>query len=438
LFLAACAQGAAPSAQQPAATAGTKGPVEVRIHDWLQDPDDTFYGPFWKQFEATHPNIKIKREWFPRDDMHTKELALAATGQIGDTVRINVAPLNAELRLKGVIQPLDTFIKQDKAWSDYDHKQLWPGNLATYTSQGQLWGYPVVGHPGAIHHYYNIDMLTKAGAKLPPEDTKQWKQEDAVQMYLTALKTGADGRVSQYGVQPNLGGEGTVAVLRAFGGNYYSDDGTKSMINTPQSVQGLEWLSDLWNKHKVAIPTETNPDYQQTFPGEQVAVVVSTAIAGNITRLVKDKFKWSVAPPPVGPSGKHETQVSSDGVGISKTTKNPNEAWEVIKAYASKEHGVKRHLAGLGSPGSRYDVWTDPEFKQAQPLLSTIIYNALINPQTAPPLRPWSHPANGRYFETDSTLTNILQDVWLGKKSPKAAADDANQAVQAIMDKPPA
>ena len=28
-------------------------------------------------------------------DMHAKELALAATGQIGDTVRINVAPLTA-------------------------------------------------------------------------------------------------------------------------------------------------------------------------------------------------------------------------------------------------------------------------------------------------------------------------------------------------------
>lgn len=188
----------------------------------------------------------------------------------------------------------------------------------------------------------------------------------------------------------------------------------------------------------MAIPLETNPNYQETFPGGLVAVVVLTAVAGTIKNLVKDKFQWSVAPPPIGPSGKPETQVSSDGIGMSRITKHPGEAWEVIKAYGSKEHGVERHLAGLGSPGSCYDVWTDEKFRREQPLLSSIIYSTLINPRTARPLRPWSYPANGRYFETDAALTNTLQDVWLGKKQPKEAADEAYRTVQAIMDKPPA
>ena len=53
------------------------------------------------------PTIKIEREWFPRAEMHAKELALAATGQIGDTVRIDVAPKVAELQLKKVVHDLE-------------------------------------------------------------------------------------------------------------------------------------------------------------------------------------------------------------------------------------------------------------------------------------------------------------------------------------------
>ncbi len=475
-ILAACGQGTAPAATSapakpteapkaaataaPAKPAETSKPgaaavatsapasgqvVELRVHDWQQDPDDKFYGPWLKAWDEKHPNIKIKREWFPRSDMHTKQLALAATGQIGDIVRANVAPMTAELRAKEVIQPLDPFIKADKEWAENDHKQFWPGNIATYTIQGQQWAYPVVGHPGCLHYYYNIDHLTAMKAPMPPVDlekktfdSSKWKMEDMLTLVKAAQKVGSDGRVTTYGIQPCLGGEGTVAVLRAFGGNYYSDDGTKCLINTPESIAGLEWLSDYYNKHKVAIPVETNPNYQQTFPGGLVAVVVLTAVAGTIKNVVGDKFKWAVVPPPIGPIGKYATQVSSDGICISKITKHPQEAWEYLKYHESKDTGVMRHIAGLGSPGSRYDVWTDQRFRDFQPLLSSIIYDALINPNSAPPLQPWSYPVNGRYNEADTAMTNILQEVWLGKKSPKEAANEAYKTVQAIMDKPAA
>jgi multiple sugar transport system substrate-binding protein len=419
--------------------------VTIRMHSWLEDPQDKFWGPTIKTFEEQHPTIKIQREWFPRNDLHTKELALAATGQIGDVVRINVAPLTTELRLKGVVQALDALIKSDKAWAEKDHSQFWPGNIRTYTEQGQQWGYPMVGHPGALHYFFNIDQLQKNGAPLPPLDREKltfdytkWKTDDLVAILPKAQTVGADGRVAVYGILPSLGGEGTVAVLRAFGGNYYSEDGTKCLINTEESIAGLQFLSDYWNKLKVAVPLQTNPDWTQLFPSGRVAFVVLTAVAGTVTNLVKDKFTWGLAPPPIGPIGKPATQVSSDGIALAKITKHPEEAWEVIKLCTSKEFGIGRHLAGLGSPGSRYDVWTDPEFKKAEPLLATVIYDNLIDPNKAPPLQPWSHPANGRYFEADTAMTNILQDIWLGKKTPKEAADEAYKTVQAILEKPPA
>lgn len=435
---------ATPTQAAAAQSQSTNGQaVTVIMHSWLEDPQDTFWGPTIKKFEQQHPTIKIQRQWFPRNDMHTKELALAATGQIGDAVRINVAPLVSELQLKNVVQALDSYIKADKGWSENDQPQFWPGNIATYTIQGQQWGYPMVGHPGAIEHFYNIDVLQKNGAPLPPADMdkltfdySKWKIDDFLASLGKAQVVGSDGRVSSYGILPSLGGEGTVAVLRAFGGNYYNEEGSKCLINSDQSIQGLQFLSDYWNKLKVAVPIQNNIDWTQYFPTERATFCILTAVAGTVTKLVKDKFKWGLAPPPIGPVGKPATQVSSDGIGMSKVTKHPQEAWEVIKMCTSKEFGIGRHIAGLGSPGSRYDVWTDPEFKKAEPLLASIIYDNLIDPKKAPPLQAWFHPANGRYFETDTAMTNILQDIFLGKKKPKEAADAAYTAVQAIMDKP--
>ena len=435
-----------PTTQPAAATQpASGGPVTIVMHSWVEDPQDTFWGPTIKTFQQQHPDITINRQWFPRGDMHTKELALAATGQIGDVVRINVAPLVSELQLKGVVQALDTYIKSDTNWAENDQKQFWPGNLATYTIQGQQWGYPMVGHPGAIEHFYNIDILTKNGAPLPPADMtnltfdySKWKHADFLASLGKAQRVGADGRVSSYGILPNIGGEGTVAVLRSFGGNYYSEDGTKCLINSAESIQGLQFLSDYWNKLKVAVPADPSIDWTQYFPNQRSTFCVLTAVAGTVTKLVGTKFKWGLAPPPIGPIGKPATQVSSDGIGMSKITKHPQQAWEVIKMCTSKTFGVGRHIAGLGSPGSRYDVWTDPDFKKAEPLLSSIIYDNLIDPKKAPPLQAWFHPANGRYNETDNAMNNILQDIWAGKKTPKEGADAAYTAVQAILDKPPA
>jgi multiple sugar transport system substrate-binding protein len=445
------AAASAPSTTAAAAAATSSGPaapanptpkagaVQVVMHSWLEDPNDTFWGPEIQKFEQANPNIQIIRQWFPRSDMHTKELALAATGQIGDLVRINVAPLCAELQAKNVLQPLDTFINQDSAWKTNDQPQFWPANIATYTIQGKQWGYPMVGHPGCVQYYINLDMADKLGIKAPDASTGfKWTMDDATQMFQKFTQKGADGRVSVYGILSCLGGEGTVGVLRGFGGNYYSADGKKVLINSKESIDGLTWLSDLFNKYKVEEPLQANPDPTQLFPNQSLAVFVSTSFqASNMLNLVGSKFKFTVVPPPIGPTGKFATQVSSDGIGMSKISKHPNEAWTFMKFLVSQQFGLGRFLAGLGSPGSRNDVWTAPEFKQKVPTLADNIYPTLINPPNGDsPLLPWYYPANARYNQADTAMTNILQNLWLGKTTPTDAANQAQQQVQPILDQP--
>ena len=163
-------QPAAAATTAPAAAAATTAPaaaakpasgtrVTIRDHDWIQGnpgQQGDWYDAFIAKFEDEHPDIKVEREWFPRADMHAKELALAATGQIGDTVRINVAPLVAELQhQRHRARSRLAVAERSRSGSTNDQKQFWTGNIKTYTREGKVWGLPVVGHPGAVQYYVN-------------------------------------------------------------------------------------------------------------------------------------------------------------------------------------------------------------------------------------------------------------------------------------------
>src|SRR5215213_9459177 len=210
---------AAAAAAKPAAGTGV---VTVRDHDWIQgtpgQPND-WYDKFIADWEKENPTIKIEREWFPRLEMHAKQLALAATGQIGDTVRINVAPTTAELQIKKVVHDLDSLWADDKEWLDKDQKQFWEGNIKTYTREGKVWGLPVVGHPGNVNYYINKTMVEKAGLKVPPDDGN-WTFED-LKTIAKGLTQSTQGRTTVYGILPGFrsvsANEYIVGFLRAFG-----------------------------------------------------------------------------------------------------------------------------------------------------------------------------------------------------------------------------
>jgi ABC-type glycerol-3-phosphate transport system substrate-binding protein len=444
------APAAAPAATSaPAAAAkpaaGTQV-VTVRDHDWIQgtpgQPND-WYDKFIGDWEQANPTIKVEREWFPRNEMHAKLLALAATGQIGDTVRINVAPVVSELQIKKVVHDLDSLFKDDKEWTDKDQKQFWAGNLKTYTRDGKLWGLPVVGHPGAIQYFINKTMIEKKGLKVPPADGK-WTFEEFLTL-AKGLTESAGGRTTVYGVIMPFGNvtinEGMVGFLRAFKGDLFDADGKKSLLNTPESVTALKMFAQPF-KDGSALPWAADIDAQKPglFQGQKAGIIIQTSAAaaawpGQIEKL-PEKFEMEVVPPPIGPLGKFATQVSSDGKGVSATTKNPAQAWTVLsRLFTGRDHGINRFKNGLGSPGSRNDVWDSDDFRSFAPKLQNIAKHVVLPP--SPPMDAWHHPANGRFAEHEPILLNEWVKVTLGQLDVEKYAQDVNKQMQDILDKPP-
>jgi ABC-type glycerol-3-phosphate transport system substrate-binding protein len=435
-------QSAAAAATQPA-TAGQR--IVVRDHDWIQGntgQQGDWYDTFIAAFEASHPDIQVQREWFPRNDMHAKELALAATGQIGDTVRINLAPLTAEFQLKGVARDLNSLYEGDQQWLNNDMKQFWPSNLKTYTINDKLWGLPVVGHPGAVQYYVNTTMVQQLGLKMPPADGN-WSYDDLMTL-AKGLTKSEGGRTTVYGIIPPVSdttvNEGMVGFLRAFGGSVFDATGKQCLLNTDQSKQGLKALADLYATG-VAYPWQPDISEQtpEIFQSQKAAMVIQTSFAasawpGQIAKRPQP-FDMDVFPNPLGTTSVHATQVSSDGKGVTMASKNADKAWIVLsQLFTGQRHGIERFTNGLGSPGSRYDVWNSDEFRQAAPKLANIAKVLVLPP--APDMQPWYYPANGRFAEVDTVLVNEFLKVTLGQVDVNTFAEDTAKQIQAIMDKP--
>jgi ABC-type glycerol-3-phosphate transport system substrate-binding protein len=440
---AAPAATSAPAAAAPPATSGQR--VVIRDHDWIQGnpgQQGDWYDAFIAKFEEQNPDIKVEREWFPRAEMHAKQLALAATGQIGDTVRINVAPVVSELQLKGVVRELDSLFASDAQWTGNDQKQFWPGNIKTYTRNGKLWGLPVVGHPGAVQWYINKTMVESAGLKMPGGDGN-WSYDEALTL-AKGLTKSEGGRTTVYGIMLPVGegsvNEGMVGFLRAFGGDLFDADGKKTLLNTPESIAGLKAMAEFY-KQGAAIPwaPDIEQQRQENFLSQRIAIVVQTSFAASswpgLIAQRPNPFEMEVIPNPIGPTGKHASQVSSDGKGLSAAGKNPDKAWTVLsRLYTGQRHGIERFTNGLGSPGSRNDVWDSQEFREKAPKLGNIAKVMVLPP--APEMAAWHHPANGRFQETEPILLNEFVKVTLGQLTVEQYAEQVHNQIQAILDKP--
>src|SRR5258708_37100659 len=228
-----------------------------------------------------------------------------------------------------------------------------------------------------------------------------------------------------------------VGFLRAFGGDLFDADGKQCLLATPESKAGLKALADLY-KAGAAYPWQPDIDEQrqELFQSQTVGMLVSTSFAasawpGQIAKR-PDPFEMDVFPNPLGASGKHATQVSSDGKAVSMASKNADKAWIVLsRLYTGQRHGIERFTNGLGSPGSRFDVWGSDEFKAAAPKLQNI--SRVMGFPPPPDTLPWHHPANGRFAEVQPVLINEFLKLTLGQLDSAKLADDTAKQIQPII-----
>ena len=395
-------------------------PTLIRFHGRMGTQGDHFIH-FAKLFSDDHfPDVYVKTENFPGADYYTKLNTMLAGGTVGDGFWIYLGGGFRRYAATGQYAALDDIVDE----TGYDLTQFYPEAVEGCKYNGKLYGLPWCLHFGCGNIlYYNKPMLDAAGIAYPDET---WTYDDL----LEAAKELTNPDEGVFGFLSSAGGcAGQIHFPRAWGGDVTNPEGTKTLINSEESIAGLQFLSDLFHVHKVSpLPSQVQVGTYQMFAANKLAMFVSGFWGKTVGDYVAPGV-WGAAPSPLGPAGRgHVFYIDINSV--TANSEHPKETFDYLTYLSSYDAGMDVYQVRKSIPGARPDVWeseaalADPHFQAA----------AWTVKEGIPP--PQYGPANFREAEYAAALAEGLESVWIGEAELRDVIDLTAERAQAILDKP--
>lgn len=306
-----------------------------------------------------------------------------------------------------------------------------------YVYKGELYGLTIAAEAECFS--YNPKQFEKKGIKKPSEiGADAWTLEKFAET-IQAVTDGPDdeplGEVPMYGWDCELGyNTGLGDILYSYGGKYFSEDGKKALLNSPEFVEALAFamkqVQDGWAANGLEL----------TKQGEWLCLAlanqkVASVIAGDWcwgwthkTQLEREEFEPEMFYVPSGPAGRHPLAHSA-GEAIYTNTKNLEAALEYVKFGFTKEY--QEATARMYEEAPRYPARHDA----AGP-----IYEKKLLPDFFPKLFDDSWPSPTTPTINFMGIQGYWNDTWnavlLGQDTRplQEVQDELNERTQKDMD----
>jgi multiple sugar transport system substrate-binding protein len=404
------------------ATKAPKANVSIRFHARIGEQENKLYEMQMPKFMEANPHIKVTLENFPGGEYMAKVSTMQAGGTIGDAVwgAIGGATIHF-LFSQGVVLPADDLVAAQK----FDLKQYYDGTIKALTIQGKLTGLPFKAHPGSALVYYNENLFKAASLPVP---TAAWKHEDALSAAKAIQATAKPGQ-PLFGILMETGWKAMLTGIRSFGGQLLSADGNKFLLNSEPGMLMLQRLYDLFQTHKVSpTPEQLIGGAQQMWTSGNLGMFQAGTWAQVLYNTIGDKFKWMVAPNPIGPAGVGGSDFEADCYSVTKASKQVEAAWEWVKYLCNQDSGVLLGVIG-GTIGGRPDAYNSPTLLRDP--VRPVFRDVMAKAQDSIIVGNW------RQSECETALLQLTQPLWVGKEKPvKTFVDGVTKQIQDIMDKP--
>jgi multiple sugar transport system substrate-binding protein len=368
-------------------------------------------GPFMRQlvdqFNGEHPNIKVSMNVLQWEDYYPKVPTAVSSGNGPDIgiMHIDQLATNAARR---VIVPVDEVATVLELQQDDFAPAVWQAGVW----QEKRYGLPLDVHP--LLFYFNSALTQKAGIGEAPTDRAGFE---------AALK-----ELQGAGVQNPFWITSTWpahlmwwTLIHQFGGQPYNADGSQAMFNSDAGVEALTWLTG--NIEQGYSPKNVANDAQAiAFRQGKNALTWDGIWAMNDWAKVKS-LEWSAATIPQIGDQPAVWASSHNFVVTSQAQKDPNKL-QAAKAFISwiSDHSID--WAEAGQIAARASVRETSEF---QGLEVQNIAAQQLDYVKFPPAVPGIGEVTAPTFEL------AVNEAVLGKKSPKAALDDATSKANELL-----
>ena len=312
----------------------------LKFVSWQKDERGTgdWWGSVIKEFEATHPGVKIEWTKVERGAFADTMTTLFAGGQPPDIVHLASFEFQ-KFADNGWLEPLDPYIKNAKldlkGWAGQD--------TCTWNKQNVCVMMLYFGYFMA----YNEDLLKKEGLEVP----KTYAEFLTAARKLTKDING-DGIVDQFGTghETRGGGGQYMSEMMTYtldAGARWTDENGKVTINTPQMIEGLtRWKTIV--KENLTPRDLAAGEVRQLFADGKIALKMDGPWLWPIIQKGKarDQIKLTTVPfnPPVGGS--------SNVLGIASeiSPENKKLAWDFIAIATSDKFQSSYATLGASPP----------------------------------------------------------------------------------------
>jgi len=394
----------------------------IRLSSWGDVKENAILLDLIGDFQKVHPEIKVELLRVPYDEYNTKLLSQVAGGNAPDVIFAEASNV-AEVCWRGILEPLDAYVKSDPSFPIND---FYPSILDRFTVDGKLYAIPRDISPVCLV-YYNKKAFDEARLPYPKYD---WDWNELLVDAKALTKKDATGRTIQWGFtndSPRL-----EPWIYSSGARWVDDvrKPTRYTFNEPAFIRGIQFRADLILKHKV-MPSPANLTAMGGVAATNLFINGTAAMLFSgiwITPQLRDikGFDWDVALFPKGPDGKRGYANSGSGYGILSSSKNKKAAWELVRYISGVEGEKKMASTGLIQPALK-SLANSPVFLDGLPPLNKkILLGAEVDGVFDPLALNWQEILLG-------TITPSLDRVWEGKVTAQEAV---SQLAETLKSKP--
>lgn len=350
-------------------------------------------------FNSTHPDIAVRYEFVPFENLKRQLLVANASGDLPDIVMID-NPDNAAFAQAGIFADITDLVAR---WEGNGRFSAGPWRSTFY--QGRQYGIPFTSDCLAL--FYDRAALQRAGVKVP----ETWDE-----LRVTARKLAAPGR---YGLAISAfrSEEGTFQFLPWL----HSVGGDVAQLDSPAAVRALEFLRSLITDGSMSAEVIgwTQPDAQKQFSAGKAAMMINGPWTFGSIERDSPRLAYGIAKVPR--DARFASVLGGENLAITRTARR-DAAWVFVQYLASREV-MGRFVKSTWYLPPRTDVVRPGDPWERDPKVSVFLDQV----QYAVPRGP--HP---RWPEISNVISRALQEGLSGSKPPRKALEDAQRDLRAL------
>ena len=258
--------------------------------------------------------------------------------------------------------------------------------FALWMARGRIYGIPHDVHPMMLA--YRTDIIEKLGINVAELDT--WDKFAAVGRKISKDLDG-DGNPDRYMLEmPANGGWALQAMILQLGGGLFDAQGNITLVNEATERAFLWYLKHSRGPESIGYDVGWGQSVMQSLSDGLVLFYWTPDWRSYWFQefAPKNKGKMALMPlPAFDPGGRRTSVWGGAGICISKATKRPQEAWELVKFLYFDEAELEPRFRGTNILPPLKQAWELPAFQAKNPYYSGQRVGKLyaeLAPQTPP------------------------------------------------------